>query len=123
MDKKTLRIHVALVAGLAAGAWLATAVAAPVAAAPAAPTAAAAAAPAGKVAAGEEIAFDDLPAYVGAEVIVSTRHGTVRRAVLTGASSISINLELVAAEGGFAMSMGREVVAKVVLAAATAAKD
>ncbi len=90
--------------------------------APAVP--AAATAPAAKVVPGGEIAFDDLPAYVGSEIVVSTNHRTVRRGTLTGASSISINLQLAAADGGFAMSMGRESVARVVLApAADAATD
>jgi hypothetical protein len=82
----------------------------------------AAAAPAARVAPGGEVAFDELPAYVGSEVIVSTKARTVRRGLLTGASSISINLTLVPAEGGFAMSMPREHITKVVLAPAADAE-
>lgn len=104
-------------ATLAAGIALAF-LAAPFAmASPATPAAQpAAAAPAARVAPGGEVAFDELPAYVGSEVVVSTKAGTVRRGLLTGASSISINLKLVPAEGGFAMSMPRAHVVKVVLA-------
>jgi hypothetical protein len=66
--------------------------------------------------AGAELAYDDLPKHLGAEVEVSTNIGTVRRGVLTGASSISIVIRLTAAEGGFPLSMPKSTIVKVRLA-------
>ena len=94
------------------------------AAAPAAPAADAAAVPATGDAArasaglepGAEIPYEDLPRHIGAEVEVSTNIGTVRRGVLTGASSISIILRLAPAEGGFPLSMPKTTIVKVRLA-------
>ena len=68
------------------------------------------------LAAGTEIPYDDLPKHVGAEVEVSTNIGTVRRGVLTGASSISIVIKLAKEEGGFPLSMPKYNVVKVRLA-------
>lgn len=69
-----------------------------------------------RVAPGEEIAYDDLPGYLGAEVEVETTLGTVRRGLLTGASSISIVIKLVAEEGGFPLSLPKYNIVKVRLA-------
>lgn len=66
--------------------------------------------------AGSEIAYEDLPKHLGAEIEVSTTLGTVRRGVLTGASSISIVLKLAPQEGGFPLSMPKYNVVKVRLA-------
>lgn len=68
------------------------------------------------LAAGTEIPYDDLPKHVGAEVEVSTNIGTVRRGVLTGASSISIVIKLAKEEGGFPLSMPKTTIVKVRLA-------
>lgn len=65
---------------------------------------------------GTEIPYDDLPRHIGADVEVSTNIGTVRRGVLTGASSISIILRLAPAEGGFPLSMPKTTIVKVRLA-------
>ncbi len=81
-----------------------------------APAAAAAKAGAPALTAGAEIAYDDLPKHLGAEVEVSTNLGTVRRGVLTGASSISIVIKLAAEEGGFPLSMPKATIVKVRLA-------
>lgn len=70
----------------------------------------------GALPAGTEIAYDDLPKHIGAEVEVSTSLGTVRRGVLTGASSISIVIKLAKEEGGFPLSMPKYNVVKVRLA-------
>ena len=87
------------------------------------PAAPAAGADAARVAAGGEIAFDDLFGYVGAEVEVTTKYGTTRRGVLEGASSIAINLRLPASERGLLLGMPRESVKKVVLIADRPAKS
>lgn len=71
---------------------------------------------AGTLAPGTEIAYDDLPGHLGAEVEVSTSLGTVRRGVLTGASSISIVIKLAPEEGGFPLSMPKYNIVKVRLA-------
>lgn len=65
---------------------------------------------------GDEIAYDDLPKHLGAEIEVSTTLGTVRRGVLTGASSISIVIKLAPEEGGFPLSMPKYNIVKVRLA-------
>lgn len=65
---------------------------------------------------GTEIGYDELPQHLGAEVEVSTTLGTVRRGVLTGASSISIVVELSPEEGGFPLSMPKYNIVKVRLA-------
>jgi hypothetical protein len=70
----------------------------------------------GALAAGSEIPYEDLPKHIGAEVEVSTNIGTVRRGVLTGASSISIVIKLAAEEGGFPLSMPKTTIVKVRLA-------
>lgn len=67
-------------------------------------------------AAGDEIAYDDLPNHIGAEIEVSTTLGTVRRGLLTGASSISIVIKLAPEEGGFPLSMPKYNIVKVRLA-------
>lgn len=67
-------------------------------------------------AAGDEIPYDALPDHIGAEVEVSTSLGTVRRGVLTGASSISIVIKLAKEEGGFPLSMPKYNIVKVRLA-------
>jgi hypothetical protein len=81
-----------------------------------APAAAEAAAEPADGAPGSEIAYDDLPRHLGAEIEVSTNIGTVRRGVLTGASSISIVLKLAPEEGGFPLSMPKTTIVKVRLA-------
>lgn len=65
---------------------------------------------------GTEIPYDELPRHIGTEVEVSTTLGTVRRGVLTGASSISIVIKLASEEGGFPLSMPKYNIVKVRLA-------
>lgn len=96
---------------------------APVAADPATPatpaptaTEAAPAAPAAdvvRVAPGQEIPYDDLPAYIGSRVQIETSLGSVRRGELTGASSLSVVLKLVPEDGGFVMSLPKYNVVRV----------
>jgi len=69
-----------------------------------------------RVGPGQEIAFDDLPGYIGSTVEVDTSLGSVRRGELTGASSLSLVVKLVPADGGFVMSIPKYNVVKVRLA-------
>jgi hypothetical protein len=85
------------------------------------PAPAPAPAPAARVAVGAEIAFDDLIHYVGARIKVSTKMHTEREGVLTGASSIAINLQ-VDGPRSFLLGMPRENIVKVVLLADAPAK-
>ncbi|MFY2764983.1 hypothetical protein [Arenimonas sp. MALMAid1274] len=87
----------------------------------AAPAKASGEGPAARVKPGQEIAYDDLPGYVGDTVEVETSLGSVRRGVLTGASSLSIVLKLSAADGGFPLSLPKYNVIKVRLATAAGA--
>lgn len=65
---------------------------------------------------GTELAYDELPDHIGREVEVTTTLGTVRRGVITGASSISIVLKLAPEDGGFPLSMPKYNIVKVRLA-------
>lgn len=94
---------------------------APVPTGDAAAPASAAASTAPSVAVGDEIAYDDLPRYVGQTIEVDTTLGSVRRGVLTGASSISIVLKLAPAEGGFPLSLPKYNVVKARLVTAAPA--
>ncbi|KFN51499.1 hypothetical protein [Arenimonas composti] len=118
-----------LVAALAlvAGNALATA---PVPAAAAEPAPAVAPAPAAaptpaqstRVAVGDEIPFEALVNHIGATVRVSTNIHTEREGVITGASTMAINLEVAVGTRTISLAMPRERVVRVVLLADAPAK-
>jgi hypothetical protein len=74
-----------------------------------------------RVSPGQEIAYDDLPAYIGSRVEIETSLGSVRRGELTGASSLSVIVKLVPEDGGFVMSLPRYNVVRVRLASSPTA--
>jgi hypothetical protein len=69
-----------------------------------------------RVSPGQEIAYDDLPAYLGSRVEIETSLGSVRRGELTGASSLSVVVKLAPEDGGFVMSLPKYNVVRVRLA-------
>jgi hypothetical protein len=94
---------------------------APAAVAPAASASAAALPAAPTIAVGREIPYDQLAAYTGADIEVSTTLGSVRRGSLLGATPIGLSLRLAKAEGGYSLSLSRETIAKILLVKPSAA--
>lgn len=76
-----------------------------------------------RVTVGSAIPYEDLLAYVGEEVEVSTNINTVRRGTLLGTSSLGVSLKLPAAEGGYSLSLPKYTIVQILLAKPSAAAN
>lgn len=72
-----------------------------------------------RVAAGAEIPYAELGAYVGDEVEVTTNMNSKRRGTLQGKNLMGVSLKAPAAEGGYSLSIPKYTIVNVVLVASS----